>query len=150
VVTGQQQAAGRALRPEPGMGAAIEEEQLALAGAAGAPAAVLAAAEGPAVAQRRQPAAQGLIAEEDVVLLGEDVGEVGEVEVGIGRGGEVEDLLPQRVGGLVGRGACGVAVADGLGAVSPEAALEALDLAPGEAQGEGGIVGGDSAVEAVL
>jgi hypothetical protein len=82
------------------------------------------------VAERPQPAAQGLVKEEDMVLLSEDVGEVAEAEVGLAGGGQVEDLLPQRVGGLVGRGACGIALAEGLGAVGLEAGLEALDLAP--------------------
>jgi hypothetical protein len=82
-----------------------------------------------------------------VVPLGVDVGEVAEVKVGVGGGGEVDDLLPERLGGLVGRGACGVAVAEDLGAAGLDAALEALDLSPGEAQGASDLVGGEPSFE---
>jgi hypothetical protein len=100
VVTGQQQAARPPAGSEPGVGAAVEEEQLSGARAAGAAAAVLAAAAWrPAVALGSQPAAERFIGEEDVVLLGEDVGEEAEVEVGVGGGGQVEDLLLQ-LGGV--------------------------------------------------
>jgi hypothetical protein len=80
------------------------------------------------VTQRPQPAAQGFIGQEDVVLLDQDVGEVREVEVGVGGGREVEDSLSDVLGGLVGGRVCGVAVAEGLGALGLEAAFEALDL----------------------
>ena len=142
VVAAKQQAAGRALGAEPGMGAAIEEEQFAFTGTACAAATMLAAAQGPTVAQWSQPATQRLVGKEDVVLLSEDVGEVGEVEVRVGGGGQVEDLLSDGVGGLVGRRPCRVAVAEGLRAFSLEAVFEALDLSSREAQGAGGLIGG--------
>src|SRR5208282_5322552 len=111
IVAAKQQAAGRATGSEPGVRAAVEEEQFAFALAACASAAVLAAAAGrPAVALGSEPAAQGFIGEDEVVLVGEDVGEVAEVELGVGGGGEVDDPLLQLGGCAVGGGACGVAV----------------------------------------
>ena len=100
--------------------------------APGAAAAVLAAAWGPAMAPGAEPAAQRLVGQEPAMLLGEDVGQVAEVERSVGGGGQVEARLLACLGGLVGRGACGVAVDEALGAVGLAAAFEALDRAAGE------------------
>src|SRR5205823_655554 len=115
------------------------EEQFALAGPAGAAAAVLAPAGGAAVAQGTEPAAQGFIGQEDAVPLVEDVGQVAEVEPRVGRGGEIDDLVLQPVGHLVGGGAGGVAVDEALRAVGLETAFEALDLAGRQAEGGSGL-----------
>jgi hypothetical protein len=85
------------------MRTAVEEEQLAFAAAAGASSSIFfAAACGPAVAQGAKPATQRLIGEENVGFLSKDGGEVGEVALGVGGRGEVENWLIAVVGGLVG------------------------------------------------
>src|SRR5205085_2142707 len=102
---------------------------------------------GAAAAQGSQPAPQGLIGQQDVMFLVEDVREVAEVELRVGGGGEVEDLLLPLVGRFVGGAARRVAVDETLRAVGLEAAFEALDLARREAEGLGGLVVAQAALE---
>jgi hypothetical protein len=98
------------------------------------------------MASRPEPAAEGLVGEDDVVVLGEDVGEVAEIELGVG-GGQVDDLLLQLGERAVSEGPCGVAVDEALGAKGEETAFEAQDLSGGQAQGQGGLLEGQASSE---
>src|SRR6185295_2861881 len=79
--------------------------------------------------------------------LVEDVGQVAEVELRVGRGSKVEDLLLASVGRLGGGAACGIAVDEALGAVGLKARFEASGLAWRQAAGHRGLGGGQAPLE---
>ena len=137
--------------PEPRMRAAIQEEQFALLAATEAPTSMgLVAADFAAMSGRSQQATKGLIGDDDAVIFGQDVGQVGEVVIGVGRGGKAQDLLPQvRRELVVGRPA-GIAVADARRAQTADLGLEALHLANRQTQSSGGLGVGDVAVDGRL
>jgi hypothetical protein len=136
VVGRQEQADAFVVGSEPGVRAAVEEEPLALMVLASAPESVdLGASHGSAVSEGPEPLAQGLVAEADLVVRGEGIGQVGEVVGGILAGGQVDEASPQTVRGLVPGSAAGVAVPHAGGPLGPDLGLQTLDLASREAEG---------------
>lgn len=118
--------------PEPRVRAAVQKEQFAFLGASRPPAAMgLILTDLATVPGRPQQAAERLVGDDDAVILGQDVGQVGEVVIAVDGGCQVEDLLPQGQGELVVGRAGGVAMTDAGGTARSDLGLEALDLANG-------------------
>jgi hypothetical protein len=121
------------------MRAAIEKEHgtelgLALAAAAMVMTMVLSRTE----VFGSEPAADGFAAQVDSELLGQSLGEVGEVEVEAVFAVDAGDPLLQVTGLGVNWGAAVVAVADAIGTVTADVGLEAEDLAAAQAEHLGG------------
>ncbi len=103
VVDAGHQGGERQLRAEPAMPAAVDLEELALAGhplAAAAVAGRTAGADRTDVRLGQDPA-EGPLRDVEALAFGEQLGQVGVVDPGIRRRGELDDPLPDRVGDAV-------------------------------------------------
>ena len=133
------------------MRTAIEEEQLSLVLASLASASMdLGSTRLRAVAPRTQPTAEGLIGDDDSVVVVEGIGQVGEVVIAVDVGGCLKDPILQDGAGLVVGRSPRVAVADAGRAFASDLGLEALDLPKGHAQGLGRMLIGSEAVHGRL
>jgi hypothetical protein len=140
VVAGQQQAYGRIGLSEPGMWGAVEKEQLAFACGSTASAAMdVLSAEWFAMSEWAEPSAKGFIGQQDMVVVGEGIGQVGEVIVGIGGGSQGDDFFAES--GRFGMcwGSAGIAVKDASGAGGSDLDFEPLDLADRQLECVGGL-----------
>ena len=151
VVTGQQEADRRMILAEPWMGTAVEEEQFALAFSPLASSPVDLESPGFAsMAEGPEEASEGLVGDVDVLLVGEGVGEVGEVVAGVGGLRQVDDAFPPTVGQSVVGCSAGVAVSDAGGSAGFDLSFEPLDLPDREAEGVGGLLVGHSVFDGGL
>ncbi len=80
----------------------------------------------------------GLAAQVDRKLIGQGLGEVGEVEDGAFLTVAIDDLAAKTLRLGIGRGTAAVAVADTIGTVSADVGLETEDLAATEVEQPGG------------
>ena len=126
---------------EPGMGAAVQEDQFALAGSAFSLSEVASSCRLPGVAEAlgSEPAADSLIADGDVVFLGQDLGEMGEVEVEEVGLIESDDLIVQFFRLSDGRDTAAVAMDDPGLSVDSDLCFQPEDLAAAESQHPGGL-----------
>ena len=132
VIAGQQQAYGRIGVSEPGMRGAVEKEQLAFACGSTASAAMgVLSVEGFAKSEGAEPSAESLIGQPDMVLVGEGIGQVGEVIVGVGGGSQRDDFLAES--GRFGKcwGSASIGVEGSVWAGGSDLDFEPLDLADG-------------------
>jgi hypothetical protein len=134
VIAGQQETDGGIVLPEPWVGRAVEEEQLTFAGVSRASAAMNAGfAEWFTVSQW----AEGFVGDDKAVFLRESIGQVGEVIIGVGRGGHVDDLLADGWRFGIGRRSACIAVQDAGWAGGLHLNFKALDLPDGQVQSGG-------------
>ena len=97
-------------------------------------------------AHRRHPPAKRFNGEGEAVLLGELLMREGRAEVGVSRAHEGQRVLAGRRGQLAIAGPPAMAGRQGLGAVAPERAVEASDLALAQPEQRGGPAPGQPAL----
>ncbi len=125
------------------MAAAVDLQELALAGHPLAPAAVARGTTGPGRSDRGlgEDSPEGPPGDVQVLALGQQLGQMAVVDPGIGRRGELDHPVADGVGDAVARDPVAVAVDEARRPVGPIAAEQPADLTDRQAQDQGRILG---------
>ena len=129
IVAAEQETDGSVLRTEPGMRAAIEEEECTELFPARTAATMTAQVTGGrALTDGPEPAAPSFGTTFELVIFGQGIGKMSNVIVGVSGGGQLHSALALSFWRLIGGRTTAVAMPQPLGALGPNFALEPLYL----------------------